>query len=104
MLLLFLQAYVEVCTALFGLSLPSPPHRPRILGEIYTYLPLTSSNRTNLLATPPFSVENPDFGISVGRGAFSFAPGAWSAFCTRVRLNEFGKEDGEWFVADFECC
>jgi hypothetical protein len=64
-------------------------------GEIYAYVPPLESNVKSLLSVPPFSVENPDYGISVGRGAFRFEPGTWTALCTRLRLNHIGEQNGE---------
>ncbi|KAF7364797.1 Polysaccharide lyase family 14 protein [Mycena venus] len=56
-----------------------PMWRSKGLGELYTYLPLTPTNRERLLAVPPSSKENSDYGFSVGRGAFNFdiAAGKW---------------------------
>ncbi|KAJ7213984.1 hypothetical protein GGX14DRAFT_444723 [Mycena pura] len=70
--------------------------RCRWLGELYTYLPLTPSNRARLLAVPPMSKENPDYGVSVGRGAFTFTRdvGRWISLAFRVKLNAVGHEDG----------
>ncbi|KAF7299826.1 hypothetical protein HMN09_00989300 [Mycena chlorophos] len=71
-------------------------------GELYTYLPLLDSNHNRLSAVPPFSKQNPDYGMSVGRGAFSFteAVGQWVSLAFRVKLNRVGAEDGalELFV------
>ncbi|KAJ7213993.1 polysaccharide lyase family 14 protein [Mycena pura] len=74
-----------------------PMWRAQGLGELYTYLPLTPSNRARLLAVPPMSKENPDYGVSVGRGAFTFtrAVGGWISLAFRVKLNAVGHEDGE---------
>jgi len=46
--------------------------RQNSLGELYAYIPLTDTNRKQLLAVPPRSIANPDFGFSVGRGSFRF--------------------------------
>ncbi|THH19197.1 hypothetical protein EW146_g1929 [Bondarzewia mesenterica] len=65
------------------------------IGELYAYLPLTSSNAAQLLSVPPSSHQNPDFGISVGRGAWKFESGRWHKVAMRVRLNDVGAENGE---------
>ncbi|KAJ7069302.1 polysaccharide lyase family 14 protein [Mycena amicta] len=74
-----------------------PMWRPQGAGELYTYLPLLASNHNRLSAVPPYSKQNPDYGMSVGRGAFSFdnAAGKWISIAFRVKLNHIGKEDGE---------
>ncbi|KAI0030873.1 hypothetical protein K488DRAFT_79393 [Vararia minispora EC-137] len=63
-------------------------------GELYAYAPLTENNASRFLAVPS-SRNNTDYGISVGRGLFSFHPGTWTSIAIRVRLNEAGAEDGE---------
>ncbi|KAJ7690344.1 polysaccharide lyase family 14 protein [Mycena rosella] len=74
-----------------------PMWRSKGLGELYTYLPLTANNRERLLAVPPSSKENSDYGFSVGRSAFKFdiAVGKWVSLSFRVKLNTVGAEDGE---------
>ncbi|KAF7331445.1 hypothetical protein MKEN_00023200 [Mycena kentingensis (nom. inval.)] len=74
-----------------------PMWRPEGAGELYTYLPLLDSNNARLTAVPPYSHKNPDYGISVGRGAFSYhnAVGRWMSVAFRVKLNSVDKEDGE---------
>ena len=42
----------------------------------------------------PLSHKNPDFGFSVGRGAFSFPKGVWTTVAERVKLNTIGQADG----------
>jgi len=87
--------------------------RQNSLGELYAYIPLTSTNRKQLLAVPPRSIANPDFGFSVGRGSFRFRTattasntsvdplpgegggGGWNYVWERVKLNTIGQEDGE---------
>ncbi|KII95657.1 polysaccharide lyase family 14 protein [Plicaturopsis crispa FD-325 SS-3] len=63
-------------------------------GELYAYMPPTQSNTRALLSVPN-SIKNPDYGISVGRGAWTFQAGVWTAVAIRVRLNDLGSEDGE---------
>ncbi|KAF8479376.1 hypothetical protein JB92DRAFT_2800784 [Gautieria morchelliformis] len=63
-------------------------------GELYAYLPITDSNTRRLL-TIPGSSQNPDYGISVGRGSFSFNAGTWTTVAERVKLNDLGQQNGE---------
>ncbi|KAJ7740244.1 hypothetical protein DFH07DRAFT_905486 [Mycena maculata] len=74
-----------------------PMWRSKGHGELYTYLPLTPNNREKLIAVPPSSKENADYGFSVGRNAFTFntAVGRWISLAFRVKLNAVGCEDGE---------
>ncbi|RDB20738.1 hypothetical protein Hypma_012163 [Hypsizygus marmoreus] len=79
-----------------------PMWRANGVAELYTYLPLTSSNATHLLAVPPISRANADYGYSVGRGAFRLdtAVGNWVSIAFRVTMNDVGVENGEiqlWF-------
>lgn len=64
-------------------------------GEIYAYLPVNETNTNALLAVPPYSKANPDYGISVGIGAWTFESGVWTAIAQRVKLNDIGRADGE---------
>ncbi|KAF6748692.1 polysaccharide lyase family 14 protein [Ephemerocybe angulata] len=74
-----------------------PMWRSNGVGELYTYLPLTERNSSQQLKVPPLSVENPDYGISVGRGSFDFnsAVGNWITIAIRTKLNDIGAENGE---------
>jgi len=63
-------------------------------GEVYAYLPLTSTNSERLGAVPPQSIENPDYGFSVGRGAWTFHRGAWNVIAERIQLNDPGQNNG----------
>lgn len=67
-------------------------------GELYAYLPMTANNKKQLLAVPPRSTENADYGISVGRGAFNITPGTWTSVALRVKLNDLGIENGPYFI------
>ncbi|GAW03324.1 polysaccharide lyase family 14 protein [Lentinula edodes] len=69
--------------------------RSKGAGELYIYLPLTAENKKRLLTVPPLSLENPDFGFSVGRGAFFIPVGRWVSIAIRVKLNAVGLDDGE---------
>lgn len=66
-------------------------------GELYTYLPPVPSNHKVLSAVPPRSIRNPDYGYSVGRGAFSLkgAVNNWMSVAIRIRMNRPGKQDGQ---------
>ncbi|KDQ56220.1 polysaccharide lyase family 14 protein [Jaapia argillacea MUCL 33604] len=64
-------------------------------GEVYAYLNPTPNNIAHLLKVPPSSKQNPDYGFSVGRGAFQFKPGRWFNIAQRVKLNDVGHENGE---------
>jgi hypothetical protein len=62
-------------------------------GELYAYAPLTENNSSQFLNVPN-SRQNNDYGISVGRGLFSFRAGAWTSVAIRVKLNDAGFENG----------
>ena len=65
------------------------------IGELYSYLPLTSNNAKVLANVPPKTVENNNYGFSVGRGAWTFHRGAWNTIAERILLNDPGKSNGE---------
>lgn len=71
-------------------------YRANSVGELYTYLPLTAENASQLLAVPPLSRKNADYGFSVGRGAFhlDIAIGKWVAVAFRVKMNDLGAKNG----------
>jgi hypothetical protein len=71
--------------------------RAHAVSELYSYIPPCPSNTTRLLEVPPLSRENPDFGFSVGRGAFRLddAIGHWVSVAIRTKLNTVGQEDGK---------
>jgi len=64
-------------------------------GEIYTYMPEFEKNTRELLAVPPKSYGNHQYGFSVGRGAFIFPRGRWLTVAERVKLNDPAEENGE---------
>lgn len=66
------------------------------LGELYTYFPLVDQNTESLKKVPPRFVPNPNFGFSVGRGAFNWkkAVGNWTAVACRIKLNDIGCANG----------
>ncbi|EIW53921.1 uncharacterized protein TRAVEDRAFT_153895 [Trametes versicolor FP-101664 SS1] len=65
------------------------------VGELYAYVPQSEINTQRLLAVPPRSIQHPDYGFSVGRGAWTFASGRWTRVTERVKINDVGKENGE---------
>jgi hypothetical protein len=68
------------------------------MGELYVYLD-DSAQVSELCKIPPFSFCNPVYGSSLGRGAFSFARGAWSSISQTITLNTLGKGDGKLSVS-----
>ena len=72
--------------------------RTKGVSELYVYLPVTASNQRQLLAVPPMSSSNKDYGFSVGRGAFSstIAVGRWMSVAIRTKLNGVGSDDGTY--------
>lgn len=64
-------------------------------GEVYAYLPPTITANQALCNVPPKSICNPQYGSSVGRGAFNFKSGQANAVAMRVRLNDVGQANGE---------
>lgn len=68
-------------------------------GEIYAYVPpyTNAGFEANevLCSVKPESDCNPDYGNSVGRGAFKFTAGQRYYIATRVRLNTAGQANGE---------
>lgn len=47
-----------------------------------------------LCSAPPLSVCDQEYGLSIGRGAFNFTPGAWTHIRQTVTLNTPGGQDG----------
>jgi len=64
-------------------------------GELYTYLPLTDENAAVQLTVPPLTVENTDYGFSVGRGSFNFTAGEWFTITERILLNDPDSYNGQ---------
>lgn len=56
--------------------------RPNGSGEVYAYIP-----RPNNLCSNPSIICNPDFGVSIQRGAFGFKSGSWNRVSLLVQLN-----------------
>lgn len=73
-------------------------YRAESAGELYTYIPLTPGNSSRLLAVPPVSRANADYGFSVGRGSFHLdvAVGKWVSISFRVKMNDIGAENGKY--------
>jgi hypothetical protein len=77
------------------------------IGELYTYLPQFTipgyeANEAQC-HVPPYSECNPDYGNSVGRGAFNFTSGNRGTVAMRVLLNDAGVANGElevWYNGD----
>ncbi|KAI0365896.1 hypothetical protein BV20DRAFT_1098122 [Pilatotrama ljubarskyi] len=65
------------------------------VGELYAYIPQTDANTKRLLAVPPRSIQHPDYGFSVGRGAWNFPSGRWTRVMERVKINDVGEDNGE---------
>jgi len=66
------------------------------MGESYAYLPtgLPGNDDPNVCNAPPFSHCNPQYGASVGRGAYTYAKRRWTTVTQHIRLNNKGKADG----------
>ena len=69
------------------------------LGEFYTYLPPYTvpgyeANEAQC-HVHPYSECNPEYGNSIGRGAFKFTSGQRGTVAMRVLLNNPGVSDGE---------
>ena len=77
------------------------------MGEFYTYLPpfTVPGYEANEVQchVPPYSECNPDYGNSIGRGAFNFTSGERGTVAMRVLLNDAGQANGEielWYNGD----
>ncbi|KAI0792640.1 hypothetical protein C8Q75DRAFT_750682 [Abortiporus biennis] len=62
-------------------------------GELYLYAPKDRQTES-LCSTPPLSVCDADYGLSIGRGSFNFTPGAWTNIRQTITLNTPGEQDG----------
>jgi hypothetical protein len=65
------------------------------LAELYAYLPHVSANTNAIENIKPETIVNPDYGDSIGRGAFKWTPGAWGTVAQRVKMNDVGKANAE---------
>ncbi|KAF7359122.1 hypothetical protein MSAN_01253700 [Mycena sanguinolenta] len=66
--------------------------RPEGAGELYLYAP--KDKQTDALCDDPQSVCDAQYGLSVGRGSFSWLAGGWTTVTQVVRLNTPGHQDG----------
>ena len=89
--------YVEVGILKSSRRLFLISFRPKGVGELYAYLPLSQENGDVLEKVPPLSTRNNDYGFSVGRGALdlNLAVGKWIAIAFRLKLNTPGCRDGK---------
>ncbi|KAI0085970.1 hypothetical protein BDY19DRAFT_895782 [Irpex rosettiformis] len=67
-------------------------------GELYLYAPKDKQTKA-LCSAPPQSVCDQEYGLSISRGSFNFASGAWTHVKQTVTLNTPGGQDGG-FVLD----
>lgn len=63
------------------------------MGEMYLYAP-RGTQSTSLCSTPPLTYCNVKDGMSIGRGSFTFARGAWTHIRQDIWLNTPGVADG----------
>ncbi|PIL30691.1 hypothetical protein GSI_07395 [Ganoderma sinense ZZ0214-1] len=63
------------------------------LGELYLYAPKDKQTKA-LCATPPLSICDSEYGLSIGRGSFRFVAGNWTHVKQTVTLNTPGVQDG----------
>ncbi|KAI0933458.1 hypothetical protein AcV5_005597 [Taiwanofungus camphoratus] len=66
-------------------------------GELYLYAPKDKQTEA-LCSTPPLSVCDAAYGLSIGRGSFNFTPGAWTHVRQTVSLNTPGAQDGQFIL------
>ncbi|KAI0078973.1 hypothetical protein K474DRAFT_748854 [Panus rudis PR-1116 ss-1] len=66
-------------------------------GELYLYAPKDKQS-SSLCSTPPESVCDAAYGLSIGRGSFNFTPGAWTRVRQTVVLNTPGLQDGGFLL------
>ncbi|KZT20325.1 polysaccharide lyase family 14 protein [Neolentinus lepideus HHB14362 ss-1] len=68
------------------------------MGELYLYAPRDQQAKS-LCETPPQSICNSTYGLSIGRGSFNFTKGDWTHVKQTVTLNTPGKPDGAFVLA-----
>ncbi|GAA5877982.1 hypothetical protein JCM1840_000131 [Sporobolomyces johnsonii] len=66
-------------------------------GEIYLYIP-RDVQPPALCNTPPVSYCDTQYGLSIGRGAWTFKTGAWTTLRQEIKLNTPGLADGAFKV------
>ena len=73
----------------------TPPNRyfNLILTTRSQYAP-KKKQTPEVCSTPPTSVCDSDYGLSIGRGSFKFQPGKWTSLRQTVSLNTPGTQDG----------
>ncbi|TDL19278.1 hypothetical protein BD410DRAFT_830416 [Rickenella mellea] len=64
-------------------------------GELYDYLPLTSTNAKALSTVGPETILNSDYGYSVSRGSWTFPAGQWVTVAERIKMSDPHKANGE---------
>lgn len=64
-------------------------------GEIYNYLPSAAYSNPDYCSYPPYSVCDPTYGESIGRGAFTWPTGEWATVAMRLKLNDANVANGE---------
>ncbi|KAH7106758.1 hypothetical protein BKA62DRAFT_215197 [Auriculariales sp. MPI-PUGE-AT-0066] len=69
--------------------------RPNGEGELYLYAPRDRQS-SSVCSTAPVSLCDTSYGMSIGRGAFSFPRGGWTRVSQTVSLNTPGTADGSF--------
>ncbi|TFK45961.1 hypothetical protein OE88DRAFT_1721344 [Heliocybe sulcata] len=67
------------------------------MGELYLYAPRDQQAKS-LCETPPQSICDSSYGLSIGRGSFNFTKGNWTHVRQTVTLNTPGKPDGSFLL------
>ncbi|EPQ50624.1 hypothetical protein GLOTRDRAFT_50303 [Gloeophyllum trabeum ATCC 11539] len=67
------------------------------LGELYLYAPRDKQAKS-VCETPPQSVCDSEYGLSIGRGSFNFTKGNWTHVRQTVTLNTPGMQDGAFVL------
>ncbi|KAI8909432.1 hypothetical protein DFJ77DRAFT_433363 [Powellomyces hirtus] len=62
--------------------------RTKGLGEIYLYVDRKLQDKS-FCQVKPVTLCNPQYGASMGRGAYSFTPGSWMSLTQTITLNTF---------------
>ena len=64
------------------------------MGELYSYVD-KSLQHASFCQIPPLTICSSDYGISVGRGSFTFSRGDWTHLTQNITLNTPGISDGK---------
>ncbi|KAI0277152.1 hypothetical protein BC826DRAFT_1087760 [Russula brevipes] len=67
-------------------------------GELYLYAP-KDRQTPELCSTPPLSLCETTYGLSIGRGSFRFTQGGWTNVSQTVVLNSPGVQNGGFVLA-----